>query len=147
MRFASILDSTQNAAKPIMHALRTNMDEISKLMIVEDSPRARWALKALISQQTGIIVTAEASNGEEAIRNIEKQIPDIVLMDVQMPVMNGLEATRIIKQKWPQIKVVVLTMYPDYQTDIVPAGVDAFLLKGCPAEEITGSIHRLLRGN
>jgi DNA-binding NarL/FixJ family response regulator len=121
------------------------MDETSKIMIVEDSSRARYALKALLSQQAGISVITEASNGREAIQNIEKQIPDIVLMDVQMPVMDGLEATKIIKGKWPRVRVIVLTMYPDYQADVLLAGADAFLVKGCSVQELTRSIHCLLQ--
>jgi len=109
---------------------------MTKILIVEDNQRARHALKALVSQQAGIQVMAEASNGQEAIRKIKKQIPDIVIMDVQMPVMDGLEATKVIKSKWSQIKIIILTMYPDYRTDAMKAGADAFLLKGCPVEEM-----------
>jgi YesN/AraC family two-component response regulator len=92
---------------------------MTKIMIFEDNLLANHALKALISQQVGINVTAEASNGQEAIYNIGGQIPDIVLMDMRMPVMDGLEATKIIKQRCPQIKIVILTMYPDYQSDVM----------------------------
>jgi len=113
---------------------------MTNLIIVEDNPNARRALKALMSQQAGITVTAEASNGLEAINTIQRQIPDLVLMDVRMPVMDGLEATKIIKQKWPQIKIVILTMYSDCQADVLSAGADAFLVKGCAVEEITSTI-------
>lgn len=109
---------------------------MTKILIVEDNHRARLALKALVSQQAGINVISEASNGQEAILKIKKQIPDIVIMDVQMPVMDGLEATKVIKSKWSQIKIIILTMYPDYQADAMKAGADAFLLKGCPVEEM-----------
>jgi len=119
------------------------MDRTMRLMIVDDNARARRALKALMSQQAGISVTAEASNGQEALRSINEQAPDIVLMDLRMPVMNGLEATRNIKAKWPQIKVVILTMYPDCQTEAVTAGADAFLAKGCSMEEMTSIIRSL----
>ena len=61
-------------------------------------------------------------------------------MDMRMPVMNGPEATRAIRAKWPQIKIVALTMYPDYQVEALSAGADAFLLKGCPVEEMTAVI-------
>ena len=110
---------------------------MTKIMIVDDSLRARCALKALISQQAGINVTAEAPNGQEAIQSISKQKPDIVLMDIRMPVMDGLDATKAIKARWPQIKIVLLTMYPEYQTEALAAGADAFLMKGCSLEEIT----------
>ena len=120
---------------------------MTEIMIVEDNPRARRALKALISQQAGIVITAEASNGQEAIRNIEKKIPDIVLMDMRMPIMDGLEATKIIKKNWSHIKIIILTMYPDCQTEALSAGADAFLAKGCSMEEITSSFHALSQCN
>ena len=114
---------------------------MTRIMIVDDSLHARRALKALMSQQAGMDVATEASNGREAIDTIHEQRPDIVIMDMCMPVMNGLETTRIIKKKWPQIRVVILTMYPEYQADVLEAGADAFLLKGCPMEEVTSLIH------
>lgn len=116
---------------------------MTKIMLVEDNIRARCALKALISQQEGIIVIAEASNGQEAIRNIEKEIPDIVLMDMRMPVMDGLEATKIIKARWPQIKIVILSMYADCQSDVLSAGADSFLAKGCNLEMLESIIRSL----
>ena len=116
------------------------MDRTVRLLIVDDNPRARCALKVLMSQQEGIYVTAEASNGQEALRCIKEQTPDIVLMDMRMPVMNGLEATRNIKANWPQVKVVILTMYPDCQTEAVTAGADALLAKGCPLEELLSMV-------
>lgn len=120
---------------------------MAKIMIVEDNQRARRALKALISQQADIKVIAEASNGQEAIQNIEIQIPDIVLMDVRMPVMDGLETTRAVKQNWPRVKVIILTMYSEYQLDALSAGADAFLVKGCSTEMMMSSIQDLLHPN
>jgi len=116
---------------------------MKRIMIVEDNLRARRALKALISQQAGVKVTAEAPNGWEAINLIETKFPDVVLMDVHMPIMNGLDATRIIKRNWPQIQIVILTMYPDYHADALAAGADAFLLKGCLVEELMSLLHEL----
>jgi len=114
-----------------------------KIMIVEDNLRARRALKALISQESGMFVTAEASNGQEAIHNIEKELPDVVLMDMRMPVMDGLESTRIIKKKWTQVKIIILTMYPDCQADALAAGADAFLVKGGDVNAINSIIRSL----
>ncbi len=116
------------------------MEKILRLIIVEDNPRARRALKALMSLQTGISVIGEASNGQEAICCISDDIPDLVLMDIFMPVMDGLDATRAIKAKWPQVKIVILTMYPDSRPDAVIAGADAFLIKGCSIEEMTSTL-------
>ena len=113
---------------------------MTDIMIVEDSPRVRRALKALISQQTGVNIIGEASNGQEAIQKIEKRIPDIVLMDMRMPVMDGFEAMRIIKSRWPRVKLVAMTMYPDCQAAAYSAGADAFLVKGCSKEELFSKV-------
>ena len=113
-------------------------------MIVEDNPHARQALTAILSLQDDIQIMTEASNGLEAINTIKEQIPDLILMDIQMPIMDGLEATRIIKQKWPQIKIVALTMYSEYQSEVLSAGADAFLVKGCSTEMMMSSIHDLI---
>jgi len=77
------------------------MNKPTKIMLVENNSRARSALAAYISLQLGIRIIAEASNGLEAIHMIKSCPPDIVLMDMQMPVMDGLEATKIIKKRWP----------------------------------------------
>ena len=71
--------------------------------------------------------------------------PDIVLMDIHMPVMDGLEATKIIKKSWPRIKVVALTMYPKYQTKALLAGADAFLVKGCSPSELISTVNNLIQ--
>ncbi len=122
------------------------MQNPASIMVVEDSPRARQALTAYLSQQAGIRVTAEAANGVEAIRLIEQQPPDIILMDLLMPVMDGLEATRTIKKNWPQIKIVAMTVYASYESEALAAGADAFLVKGCSAQEMLATVQALRRG-
>jgi len=117
------------------------MDNKLHLMIVDDNPHARKALSAIISTQDWVGVIREASNGEDAIRKIKQQSPDLILMDVEMPVMNGLEATKVIKSKWSQIKIIVLTMYPDYRAEALASGADAFLIKGCLLEEVATLVH------
>ena len=121
------------------------MKKTMNIMVVEDNSRARRALTAYMSQQVGIQVTAEASNGLEAINILKGRAPDIVLMDVQMPVMDGLEATRIIKKNWPQIKIVILTMYPNYRPEVLSAGADAFLVKGGSVNEMMSTIQALFQ--
>lgn len=119
---------------------------MTRIMIVEDNLRARCALKALISQQADIKVTAEASNGQEAIQRIQGQVPDVILMDIRMPVMDGLEATRAIKARWPRVRIIALTMYPENRAEAFEAGADAFLLKGCAVEEVTSMIQGFQKG-
>jgi DNA-binding NarL/FixJ family response regulator len=113
---------------------------------VDDNARARQALAAYLSVQPGITVMGEASNGEEAINLIGKQAPDLVLMDARMPVMDGLEATRIIKRDWPRVKILILSMHESFQAQLLAAGADAFLVKGCPEQEMMARIHRLFLG-
>jgi YesN/AraC family two-component response regulator len=129
--------------KGVNHEQPLNRTSMTKIMLVEDNIRARRALKAIISQQAGIVITAEAANGQEAVRKIEAQIPDLIIMDMRMPVMDGLEATQIIKARWPQIKIVILSMYADGQSDVLAAGADSFLAKGCSMDTMITIIHSL----
>jgi DNA-binding NarL/FixJ family response regulator len=71
---------------------------------------------------------------------VEQCQPDVVLMDARMPVMDGLQATRLIKEQWPSVRVVVLTVYAARRADALASGADAFLVKGCPAEELLQAI-------
>ena len=123
------------------------MNRPTKIMVVENNSHARSALAAFISLQEGIQITAKASNGLEAISKIKSCPPDIVLMDMRMPVMDGLEATKIIKKRWPRVKVIVLTMYHSYQSEALSAGADAFLVKGCPTAELISTVHDLTHPN
>lgn len=120
------------------------MDKELSILIVDDNPRARNGLSAFISMQKESAVVCEASNGEEALAKIESQHPDLVLMDLQMPVMDGLDATRAIKERWPKIKVIILTIYADGLSRAQQAGADAFLVKGFPMEELLSMVRGVM---
>lgn len=105
-------------------------------LIVDDSPRSRAGLRALLTTSPEVTVIAEASSGGEAVEQVEQHQPDVVLMDVRMPGMDGLTATRCIKKNWPQTRVVLLTMYDTYRQEAKAAGAEAFLIKGCSLDEI-----------
>ena len=121
------------------------MSEHVNVLIVDDQPRARQSLKALLATWPLIGETQEATNGQEAIQRIEQAQPDLVLMDVRMPVMDGSQATRHIKGRWPHIKVIVLSMYVDCQADALAAGADAFMSKGESPENVLDRIAQVLR--
>jgi len=115
-----------------------------RVMIVDDDSRTRSALAAYLSVLDGMTVTAQALDGIEAIELIQAQPPDIVLMDVQMPRMGGIQATRIVKHQWPQIKVVILTIDPGCLCEATSAGADAFLVKGCSADEMASILRSVV---
>lgn len=101
-----------------------------KVIIADDQATTRRALMALFIFEPRIEVVGEAGNGDEAVRLVSEIKPDLVLMDVQMPVMDGLSATQKIKTLWPDVKVIVYTMFPGYQAEAYQAGADYFLIKG-----------------
>jgi DNA-binding NarL/FixJ family response regulator len=109
-------------------------------MIVDDRRFSRDGLQALLATTPEVEVIGEAVNGSEAVRLAEQFRPDVVLMDIRMPKMNGIEATRHIKSGRPETRVILLTMYADHRTEAMDAGADVFLLKGCPAEQLLSSI-------
>ena len=122
------------------------MEKLTRLVIADDSPRARHGQRAVLAIQPGIEVVGEAGDGKEALRLVEKSRPDGVLLDVRMPGMDGLEAARRIKDRWPEIKVIVLSMYAAYQEEALASGADAFLVKGCPVEELLDVITKFDTG-
>ena len=115
------------------------------VLVVDDQKSIREGTKALLAFARGIDASREACNGQEAVQLVAEEQPDVVLMDVRMPVMDGLEATRHIKENWPQVKVVVLTMYPSHRQDALAAGADHFLLKGGMGESLADTIRGLAR--
>ena len=111
-----------------------------KVLIVDDEKLARVRLRELIMKIGGHAVVGEAINGSDAIEQAVKLQPDVMLMDIRMPVMDGLEATQRIKETWPDVKVIILTMYPYYERQALAAGADCFLVKGDKTQSIQDAI-------
>ena len=118
-----------------------------KVLLADDHESFRRILSTFLKSQQGIEVVGEATNGGEAIAQVEILFPDVVLMDISMPLMNGLEATRIIKQRWPGTKVLIATTYddPTYRMQALEARADGFILKGSlkPSLEATFGAQRI----
>jgi DNA-binding NarL/FixJ family response regulator len=116
------------------------MVERCKVLIADDSDRARNGLRALLAMRQEIEIVGEAADGRQAVQMVRERQPDVVLMDARMPHMDGLEATRQIKARWPEVRVVAVTMYVSRRAEAQAAGVDGFLRKGGPVEELLSAI-------
>lgn len=118
-----------------------------KVLIADDHRDFRRVVREFLDRMPNVSVVGEAINGGEAIEKVEQLFPDVVLMDISMPKMNGLEATRIIKQRWPETKVLIATTYddPTYRLQALEARADGYILKSSlkPSLEATFGVHRL----
>lgn len=114
----------------------------TQVLIVDDAPLVRRELRTLLSLTGELDIVGEATNGLEAIQQIEELQPDVVLMDLEMPVMDGYEATQQIKARHPACRVVALTVhsYDEAHKKALQAGVDAFIVKGTPVDKIVQAI-------
>jgi DNA-binding NarL/FixJ family response regulator len=113
-----------------------------RVAIVDDNPTVRMSLRSMLKLEPRLTVVAEAENGSAAIAMVEQHRPDVVLMDITMPVLDGIEATRIITSKFPSIRVIVYTIHSaeSFAAKAFKAGACHFLTKGCSAEEILDAI-------
>ncbi len=122
--------------------------ELMRLVIVDDHELARESLQNMLSDEPDIEVVGEAANGREALLLCSRLGPDLVLMDVRMPEMDGLAATREIKRRYPQISVMMLTMHenPDYLFEALKAGAAGYVLKDAPQEVVVEAVRQVREG-
>ena len=123
-------------------------DSQTRILLVDDHPVVRQGLAACLSGRANLVVIGEAADGLEAIRKVGELSPDLVLMDVEMPVMNGLAATESICKKFPKTKVLVVSMHndPEYVVQAIQMGARGFALKTSPSEELIKAIEIVQRG-
>lgn len=119
-----------------------------RILLVDDQPLFREGLRTLLSVHRDFEVVAEAGNGEEAIRLARSLLPSVVLMDLQMPVLDGVAATRRLHEELPNVRVIVLTTFDDDEMvfDGLRAGAIGYLLKDAPSEKLAEAIHVAARG-
>jgi len=119
-----------------------------KVLICDDQAIVRDGLAMLLKLEQDIDVVGTAEDGAAAIEMVAKERPDLVLMDLKMPIMNGVEATRQIRTKYPEVKVLVLTTYADdeWVFDAIQAGASGYLLKDTPRDEIVKAIRGTVTG-
>ncbi len=119
-----------------------------RIMIADDHKVTREGIKALIRNEPGMEVICEAGDGQEAIAMAENQSPQIIVMDISMPGLNGIDAARQIKAKWPRIKIIALSMYSErrYVAGMLEAGVSGYLLKNGSVNEIIDALRAVISG-
>jgi DNA-binding NarL/FixJ family response regulator len=123
-------------------------ESVIRVLIADDQLLMRDGLASLLNIQPGIDVVGMAENGQEAITAVADLLPDVVLMDVRMPVMDGIEATAEIHRRFPEIKVLMLTTFDDeaYVTGALRAGAFGYVLKNTPALDLAQAIQMAQRG-
>jgi DNA-binding NarL/FixJ family response regulator len=117
------------------------MEQI-RMLIVDDVAQVRQDLRTLLTLSCAVEVVGEAANGQEAITQAEVFLPDVILMDLEMPSLDGYLATRQIKNLYPTLKIIALTVhgYPEAREKALQAGVDTFIVKGEPVESLVQAI-------
>ena len=119
-----------------------------EVVLVDDHQLIRSCFKDVLGKDPELEIVAEAGNGEEAIHLVRKLRPDVVLMDVSMPGIGGLEATRRISQSFPDTRIIALTMYDDdpFPARLLEAGADGYITKGGRIEEVIAAIKSVHEG-
>ncbi len=119
-----------------------------RILIVDDQPLFREGLRTLLSVWSDLEVVGEAGNGQEAIRLTADLLPDVILMDLRMPVLDGVNATRRIMAEHPEMRIIVLTTFDDDEHifDGLRAGAVGYLLKDVPSKKLVEAIHATVRG-
>lgn len=123
------------------------MPEI-RVVIVDDDPLVRSALSHFVSRDPEITVIAEAETGREGIETVERERPDVVMMDVQMPEMNGIEATAVIAERWPEVRILAVTTLDGSDTvlPMLSAGASGYMLKDSSAASIVAAVREVHSG-
>jgi len=118
------------------------------VLLADDHDVVRQGFRLVLGTQPDLEVAGEASNGREALEQARRLRPDLVLMDVTMPVMDGLEATRLIKAEMPGVCVLVFTSHeePEYLLEAIEAGAAGYVLKGAPVSRLVGAVRRAVGG-
>jgi two-component system, NarL family, response regulator DegU len=121
---------------------------LTRLAIVDDHELARDSLQNMLADESDFEIVGEAANGRQALLLCSRLRPDLILMDVRMPEMDGLAATKEIKERYPETSVMMLTMHenPDYLLEALKAGAAGYVLKDAPQEDIIEAVRRVRNG-
>ncbi len=134
-------------SETITSAPAGNENRVIRVLVVDDHQVVREGLRRMLELEKGIQVVGEARGGEEAITQAVSLSPDVIVMDLKMPGMDGITATREIKRKMPDVGILVLTLYAeDFVKQAIEAGASGYLLKDSDCEQITQAIHQVCDG-
>lgn len=125
-----------------------NNAAVIRIALVDDHNLVRDGIRALLTMVPGFVIVGEASSGHEALELLQRDVPDILLMDIGLKDSNGLELTATLKQKYPTLKVLILSMYDnqEYVSSALRAGASGYVLKDAPSREIIAAIEVLAVG-
>jgi two-component system, NarL family, response regulator LiaR len=125
----------------------TGLNQI-RILLADDHTVVRSGLSAVLAMQDDFKIVGEAGDGEEALRLCESLKPDVVLMDLLMPKLDGVAATKAIKERWPQVQVIALTSFKEkeYVEGALKAGANGYLLKNVSADELVNAVRRAVAG-
>lgn len=119
-----------------------------KVLIADDQELIRQSLQIVLNTKDDMHVTDTVSNGQEVIQSIRKEMPDVILMDIRMPKMDGVQCTKIIKENYPEIKIIILTTFDDdeFVYNALKYGASGYLLKGVSMDELVNAIQTVYSG-
>ena len=119
-----------------------------KVLLADDHPLILDGLNMVLSNNNSIKVIGSAANGDEVIEFLEQNETDLIILDINMPKMDGISCSRILKKEYPRVKVIILTMYPQksFVNEIVKIGIDGCLLKNNTGKELVTAINRVMDG-
>jgi len=123
------------------------MEEAIQILVVDDHQVVREGIGRLLGDEKGMELVGQGANSEEALLQVEMLSPDIILMDIKMPGVDGIELTRQLKQEYPECNVIMLTLYDEYLNQAMEAGARGYLLKDIRREELTEAIRRVHSGH
>ena len=120
-----------------------------RVLIADDQELIRQSLRIVLGNTEGLEITGIVGDGIQVLESIKKHKPDVILMDIRMPKMDGIQCTRIVKEKYPEIKIIILTTFDDeeYVFEALRDGASGYLLKGISIERLVDAINKVYEGN